>query len=86
MTVTSDPITIVTTVIAVIGIISTYITSVRAKNYIAIIQAFLDVVKVALKGDVDGVRSDDDYIAVGKATYKFADEINKNVKIPAFFK
>lgn len=80
-----DPVQIITTVIAIIGIIATYVTSAKVKKYLGVIQAFLNIPKEVIRGSTDGIRSDEDYIAVGKATYALMDSINADESIPATY-
>lgn len=81
-----DPVTIVTTIIAVIGIVATFVTSTKAKRYIRIIQRFLNIVSTVLKAKSDGSYTDEEFIAIGKATVEFTDNLNNDETLPVEYK
>lgn len=81
-----DPVTIVTTIIAILGIIATFVTSNKVKKYLAIIQRFLAIVSTVMKAKSDGNYSDEDFIAIGKATVNFTDNLNSDESIPVEYK
>lgn len=82
----TSAIAVISSVIAIIGVVATLITNIKAKKYIAITQAILDIPVEVMRGNIDGVRTDEDYINVGKAVYKVTDELDADKSVEVAYK
>jgi len=70
-----------TTIIAILGIIGTYITSVIGKRYLSIISAFLSLLSTYYKKIQDGIITEEEYAEIGKDFVLLAQLIDRDEAI-----
>lgn len=77
-----DFVSLIAGIIAIIGVIGTFIKSAEAKRYLGAVQMSLDVVGEYLRSNADGVFTEEEYNAIGKKFVAVAKQINNDTTIP----
>lgn len=81
-----DPVNLITTIIAVLGIVGTAITSLKARRYLAVIVEFMTILGEYYKAIADGTVTAEEERQIGAKVVSLGRSIDAAKDVPATLK